>query len=92
MTLMAERSKFQFRMRDLLWAVSLIGVSIWFALALWRMASRREALIILFMAPAASFGIGYLFHRAKLGAIVSVVVALVVLLAWAYKEIFESSA
>jgi uncharacterized membrane protein YsdA (DUF1294 family) len=25
MTLMAERSKFQFRMRDLLWAMSLIG-------------------------------------------------------------------
>jgi hypothetical protein len=33
---MAERSKFQFRLRDLLWAVSLIGVS----MALWLPGAR----------------------------------------------------
>src|SRR5687768_1831650 len=85
MTLMAERQRFQFRMRDLLWAVSLIGVSLGLGLTFLRVAENASpfdagapfVMLGLFFGASAAFGagIGSLFRRPALGAVGSVLIA-----------------
>jgi hypothetical protein len=86
MTLMAERSKFQFRMRDLLWAVSLIGV----AAGLWAInpsspGYRSPAALGFICSSGVCFGagIGCLFHKPVWGAVAGLVVAAVLALPFA---------
>ena len=76
MTLMTERLTFQFRMRDLLWAVSLFGVALGLGLTFRRGAATANAesvipIFLEYIAAGACFGagVGCLFRKPKLGAI-----------------------
>jgi hypothetical protein len=81
MTLMAERRKFQYRMRDLLWAVSLIGAGLGMGLAGVRLAASNSEFgglpLPLFGFAAACFGaaIGCLVQRPFAGARSGVAIA-----------------
>jgi hypothetical protein len=76
MPLMAERSKLQFRMRDLLWCVTLIGLALGLGIAPWRYGGMRAdgalAFIVLFCwlgcPTALGAGIGILFGKPRIGA------------------------
>jgi hypothetical protein len=82
MILMAERAKFQFRMRDLLWAVSLAAISVALGLAWWRYVrtakQHNEALLfILYFGSGAFFGaaVGVLLRKWLVGAVVGALLA-----------------
>jgi len=78
---MAERPKFQFRMRDVLWAVSLIGVAAGLAALLWRRYQQQidsMAVEIILGVLAAGFlgaGLGCVFRRPLIGAGVTIFAA-----------------
>ena len=89
---MAERPPFQFRLRDLLWAVSLIGVSLGLGVATWRTAmllSKPDPVVTevsFFLVPAfigcvTAFcaGIGSIFRESLRGAVAGVVIAAAVI-------------
>jgi hypothetical protein len=80
MILMDERTTFQFRMRDLLWAVSLIGVALGSLLGAWRILRlfpgpvtplAVAAIFLLFELAIVSAGsaFGALFRHPKVGAL-----------------------
>ena len=80
---MAERPKFQFRMRDLLWGVTLIAVSLGTGMACTKATAAGEGLLAmaLFAISGASLGagIGVVFRRPACGAIVFAAVCLVLI-------------
>ena len=87
MPIMAERPKFQFRTRDLLWAVSLMGMALGMALVCWREVSTMEhtpgiaenwhVILLSFTLAALCFGagIGTLLRHPLLGAFSGIVIA-----------------
>jgi hypothetical protein len=92
---MTERSKFQFRMRDLLWAVGLIGVSLapW---AYWhRIDGSDNALVALiaFFASAACFGagVGCIWRKPDFGAVFGGLAAIPILAVLLYVAANEYS-
>ena len=82
---MAERSKFQFRMRELLWAVSFIAVALALATLCVTESSSPFNLTkpfpneVLFLSSAGCFGagLGSLFRQARDGAACAILIAFV---------------
>jgi hypothetical protein len=77
---MATRSVFQFRLRDLLWSVSLLAISLGLGLAGWRIAAASRDLFFFFptfVGSSACFGagVGCLFQSSAAARIVVTIVA-----------------